>query len=67
LKFDDCGQFSIFDSQKSVNSNFENLNCSAITGGVAQLGEHLLCKQGVASSNLVASTKFEKLFDKFVL
>ena len=26
-------------------------------GGVAQLGEHLLCKQGVASSNLVASTK----------
>ncbi len=26
-------------------------------GDVAQLGEHLLCKQGVASSNLVISTK----------
>lgn len=27
-------------------------------GGVAQLGEHLLCKQNVASSILVASTSF---------
>jgi hypothetical protein len=25
--------------------------------GVAQLGEHLPCKQGVASSNLAVSTK----------
>ena len=25
-------------------------------GGVAQLGEHLPCKQGVTSSNLVVST-----------
>ena len=25
-------------------------------GGVAQLGEHLPCKQGVTSSNLVIST-----------
>ena len=28
-----------------------------INGGVAQLGEHLLCKQGVDSSNLFISTK----------
>ena len=27
-------------------------------GGVAQLGERLLCKQNVASSILVTSTKF---------
>ena len=27
-------------------------------GRVAQLGEHLLCKQGVAGSNPVTSTKF---------
>ena len=26
-------------------------------GGVAQLGEHLLCKQGVVSSSLIISTK----------
>ena len=25
-------------------------------GGIAQLGEHLLCKQGVISSNLIIST-----------
>ena len=28
----------------------------AYYGGVAQLGEHLLCKQGVKSSNLSIST-----------
>ena len=28
-----------------------------INGGVAQLGEHLPCKQGVMSSNLTISTK----------
>ena len=27
-------------------------------GGVAQSGEHLLCKQGVRSSNLLTSTNF---------
>ena len=30
-------------------------------GGVAQLGEHLPCKQGVKSSNLSVSTVNEKL------
>ena len=29
-------------------------------GGVAQLGEHLPCKQGVMSSNLTISTKIVK-------
>ena len=32
---------------------------SVISGGVAQLGEHLPCKQGVDSSNLFISTKGE--------
>jgi hypothetical protein len=27
-------------------------------GGIAQLGEHLPCKQGVMSSNLIISTTF---------
>ena len=30
-------------------------------GGVAQLGEHLLCTQGVRSSNLLISTRAERL------
>ena len=30
-------------------------------GGVAQLGEHLPCKQGVMSSNLTISTRKRKL------
>ena len=30
------------------------------TGGVAQMGEHLPCKQGVKSSNLFISTRGEK-------
>ena len=29
-------------------------------GGVAQLGEHLPCKQGVMGSNPIISTKMEK-------
>ena len=29
-------------------------------GGVAQLGEHLPCKQGVRSSTLLISTKLSK-------
>ena len=31
---------------------------SDIPGGVAQLGEHLLCKQGVRSSILLISTQW---------
>ena len=30
-------------------------------GGLAQLGEHLPCKQGVESSNLFISTEIERL------
>ena len=31
-----------------------------LNGGLAQLGEHLPCKQGVESSNLLVSTAGEK-------
>ena len=31
-----------------------------ILGGLAQLGEHLPCKQGVESSNLLSSTRIMK-------
>ena len=30
-------------------------------GGIAQLVEHMLCKHGVRSSNLLISTKIERL------
>ena len=30
-------------------------------GGVAQLGEHLPCKQGVKSSNLSVSIRYESI------
>ena len=30
-------------------------------GGIAQLGEHLPCKQGVMSSNLIISTNGRKM------
>ena len=36
-------------------------------GGVAQLGEHLPCKQGVRSSILLISTKNRTLKDVMVL
>ena len=36
----------------------ETANIAASVGDVAQLVEHLLCKQGVRSSILLSSTKF---------
>ena len=43
--------------------------CEATYGGVAQLGEHLPCKQGVMGSNPIISTKrsFEKEMLKYWL
>ena len=35
-------------------------------GGIAQLGEHLPCKQGVASSNLAVSTEVRKNFNPYL-
>ena len=42
-----------FEGSKETSEKQYNLN-----GGVAQLGEHLPCKQGVRSSILLVSTKF---------
>ena len=39
--------------------NFERPIINLKYGGVAQLGEHLPCKQGVRSSNLLISTILE--------
>ena len=35
-------------------------------GGVAQLGEHLPCKQGVKSSNLSVSTEHESVLSLYL-
>ena len=37
-----------------------SLYIDKVLGGLAQLGEHLPCKQGVESSNLLISTEFHK-------
>ena len=39
----------------------------AMVGAVAQLGEHLLCKQGVSGSIPLSSTKFNKIVEFTVL
>ena len=38
----------------------EQVAAGLLIGGVAQLGEHLPCKQGVKSSNLSISTQIMK-------
>ena len=49
--------YLLFDFESSY---FQNLMCENFiirkNGGVAQLGEHLPCKQGVRSSTLLIST-----------
>ena len=34
---------------------------AGLNGGLAQLGEHLPCKQGVESSNLLVSTVYRMI------
>ena len=38
--------------------NWDRSPIESLNGGVAQLGEHLPCKQGVKSSNLSISTHY---------
>ena len=42
---------------KQVAARLKQNNFNIPNGGVAQLGEHLPCKQGVDSSNLFISTR----------
>ena len=57
-------KYEIADIKVSGVKNYEDYVLIGIsglavgqTGGIAQLGEHLLCKQGVRSSILLISTK----------
>ena len=45
-------------SRPLVNAKHELSGVNIPYGGVAQLGEHLPCKQGVKSSNLSISTRY---------
>jgi hypothetical protein len=54
-------EFSIFDFRFSngrvgLQSEIGNPKSKILSGGIAQLGEHKLCKLGVTGSNPVAST-----------
>ena len=42
-----------------MSSTLITVNCVLIFGGLAQLGEHLLCKQGVKGSIPLISTNPE--------
>lgn len=43
-------------------TNWLDISCSVVmTGGLAQLGEHLLCKQGVVGSIPSSSTNLQCL------
>ena len=44
-------------------TNMENKSKTQFYGGVAQLGEHLPCKQGVMGSNPIISTKKELQYE----
>ena len=44
----------IFSASENFSLAYKHFMCN---GGVAQLGEHLPCKQGVMSSNLTISIK----------
>ena len=44
----------------ALETKWESRWLPGLYGGVAQLGEHLPCKQGVMSSNLTISTKVMK-------
>ena len=46
---------------KQVAARLKQNNFNIPNGGVAQLGEHLPCKQGVKSSNLSISTRRKQL------
>ena len=50
---------------KQVAARLKQNNFNIPNGGVAQLGEHLPCKQGVESSNLFIST-YSKIEDMIV-
>ena len=45
---------------EQVAARLKKIKILIKTGGVAQLGEHLPCKQGVKSSNLSISMKIMK-------
>ena len=42
--------------QRAYSEEYETSMCMVRYGGVAQLGEHLLCKQGVIGSIPIIST-----------
>ena len=51
-----CSILRILKEKECLQKKLEKVKPEKL-GGVAQLGEHLLCKQGVRSSILLISTK----------
>ena len=49
-------QDSAVNLSRSPTPSLSPCDCVLVSGAVAQLGEHLLCKQGVVGSNPISST-----------
>ena len=47
-------------SDESLKSGLERNGLCDDDGGIAQLGEHLLCKQGVIGSSPIISTRVDR-------
>ena len=54
------------EKQKPNNSALCIQHCALNYGGVAQLGEHLPCKQGVMGSNPIISTSRQRSAEMFI-
>ena len=57
LRFSERVRLALFNFEGAGNSNWTKDRYRPGDGGVAQLGEHLLCKQGVRGSIPLISTK----------
>ena len=55
MRFENIRQFSPLLNRIQYNVN-RLQECKSLDGGIAQLGEHLPCKQGVKGSNPFIST-----------
>ncbi len=59
LSFDRCLILRVLDKEQGTSKVKRDGTSESEYGGVAQLGEHLLCKQGVIGSNPFISTSPE--------
>ena len=60
IKIACCSIFRNHPEKKRIDRKKQQQKQTSLNGGVAQLGEHLPCKQGVMGSNPIISTRDER-------